>query len=196
MDGDMDGVIEKKSRVMPWADSAAARYLTRQIDTMRTTGVSQRDIANAMGYKQPNIMSMFKKGETKIPIDKIAIMAKVLKCDPAAFGRMVIMQHWPTLAAQFEQIFNGGLVSANERKLLENWRAATNNTDPVVNDTVFGAGPVSKNEEKVLAIWRDVSMAQDPDPEPVINGEQNQDVRKALSAVLLDDLVDTEVVDE
>lgn len=191
----MESAANKKpDKIMPWGDSAAANYLARQIDALRTTsGISQREIANAMGYKQPNIMSMFKSGETKIPIDKIAIMAKVLKVDPANFGRMVIMQHWPTLAAQFEQIFGGGMVSKNERKLLENWRKATNNIDPTVNDTVFDAAPVSKNEQKLLAIWRDVSMGQDPDPEPVVNDKANQDVRKALSEVLLDELVDTEV---
>lgn len=120
---------------LPWAHTAAAVYVSRQIDALTESGnLTQRQIAHTAGYDKPNILSMIKRGETKVPIDKIPDMAKALRVDPAHLARLVLDQHWPALTFSFEEIFGGGMITVNERKLLTLWRQETGNNDPVIND--------------------------------------------------------------
>jgi len=48
---------------------AVAEYLNQQI---ALSGVPQTEIAEKLGYDKPNIITMFKQGKTKIPMNKIA----------------------------------------------------------------------------------------------------------------------------
>lgn len=53
---------------MPYSETSMARYLTKQIDAL--SGIkNQREIAAEIGYDKPNMISMFKRGETKVPLD-------------------------------------------------------------------------------------------------------------------------------
>ena len=114
---------------MPFADSAIARYLDKQIDALK--GVkTQREIATEIGYEKPNMVSMFKRGEAKVPLDKIPLLAKALHADPAHLFRLALEQYWPDLGATIGAIF-GRMASENEEEIiLKKWRAATSNTDP------------------------------------------------------------------
>lgn len=160
----MENIMKKAAEVvktgrgeMPYANTEAARYLAKQVDALMGTEVNgrpmtQRDIAAVAGYDKPNIFSMFKSGETKIPIDRIPSIAKALRVDPAHLARLVIAQHWPTVAANFETIFGSGMISATEREMLERWRKTTDNEDPVL----------SANEMKLLRLWRKCTKNKDP----------------------------------
>jgi transcriptional regulator with XRE-family HTH domain len=114
---------------MPFADSAIARYLDKQIEALR--GVkTQREIANEIGYEKPNMISMFKRGEARVPLDKIPLLAKALHVDPAHLFRLGLEQYWPNMGDTIAGIF-GRLATENEEAiLLSKWRAATDNMDP------------------------------------------------------------------
>ena len=126
---------EITKRPMPFAKTEARQVFDKALAALVGTEmgpnvhISVRDVAAAAGYERPNIFSMFRSGETKIPIDRAFAMARALKIDEAHFMRLVMKQHWPEVAAQFDTLF-GGPLSANERKLLELWRNATSNEDP------------------------------------------------------------------
>ncbi len=115
---------------MPFADSAIARYLEKQIEALR--GVkTQREIANEIGYDKPNMISMFKRGEAKVPLEKIPLLAKALHVEPTHLFRLALEQYWPGLAGTIASIFDGRLATENEEAiLLSKWRAATDNMDP------------------------------------------------------------------
>ncbi|MGZ9053126.1 MAG: helix-turn-helix domain-containing protein [Rhodoplanes sp.] len=53
---------------------------------------SQREIAAELGYERPNIISMMKRGETKLPLDKVPALAKALHVDPAHLFRLALEQ--------------------------------------------------------------------------------------------------------
>ena len=73
---------------------------------------------------------MFKRGETKVPLDKIPALAKALHVDPAHLFRLALEQYWPDLSETINTIF-GPTVTANEQEILiKPWRIATNNLDP------------------------------------------------------------------
>ena len=115
---------------MPFADSAIARYLDKQIDSLK--GVkTQREIAAEIGYDKPNLISMFKRGETKIPLDKIPLLAKAVGADPAHLFRLGLEQYWLDLKPTIDEIFERQMASKNETEVfLHKWRAATGNGDP------------------------------------------------------------------
>jgi hypothetical protein len=114
---------------MPFANSTIAKFIDHQIDTLR--GVkTQREIATEIGYDKPNMISMFKRGEVKVPLDKIPALAKALHTDPGHLFRLGLEQYWPQLGSTIEEIF-GRVVTANEEEILiEPWREATGNLDP------------------------------------------------------------------
>ena len=65
----------QKKPGMPFADSAIAKYIDKKIDELK--GVkTQREIAAEVGYEMPNIISMFKRGESKVPLQKIPLLSQ------------------------------------------------------------------------------------------------------------------------
>ena len=62
---------------------SVAEYLTQQI---AVSGVSQKNLADQLGYDKPNIITMFKQGKTKVPLNKIAPIAKILGIDRVNFS--------------------------------------------------------------------------------------------------------------
>lgn len=117
----------------PHEDSAIAVYLSKQIEAL--SGVkSQREIAYEVGYEKPNIISMLKRGETKVPLDKVPALAKALHVDPTHLFRLALEQHSPQVAKIFQQII-GNTVTDNEFEIVEKIRAYTKNADPKASAT-------------------------------------------------------------
>lgn len=69
-----------------------ADYLSQQL---AVCGKSQREIATEVGYSNPNIITMFKSGATKIPLTKVGAFAKALGVDPAFMLRLVMNEYMP-----------------------------------------------------------------------------------------------------
>jgi hypothetical protein len=117
---------------MPFAGSPIAAYLTRQIEAL-SGRKTRREIALEIGYDKPNMISMFKRGETKVPLEKIPLLAKALGVDPIHLFRLGLDQYWPdlqeTIAGMFDQ---GGLITDNEFSLIKEVRNITN-TDPALS---------------------------------------------------------------
>lgn len=111
----------------PYADSAIARFLDKHIDSLRGI-VTQADIAKALDYQRPNVISMFKTGNTRVPLDKIPALAEVLTVDPALLMRLGLEQYWPGRRDALAKIFSQ-LVSQNELKLVETARAVIGDED-------------------------------------------------------------------
>ena len=69
---------------MPFADSAIAKYIDKKIDELK--GVkTQREIAAEIGYEMPNIISMFKRGESRVPLDKIPLLVEGFGRRPGSY---------------------------------------------------------------------------------------------------------------
>lgn len=97
--------VAPRNRSLSWLDSRSngiqemvktavtvAKYLEQQI---AVCGKSQREISTEIGYANPNIMTMFKTGATKIPLTKVGPLAKALSVDPAFMLRLVINEYMP-----------------------------------------------------------------------------------------------------
>lgn len=114
---------------MPYAEMPIALYISKQIDVQASMGKTQREIAQEIGYEKPNMISMFKRGEAKVPLDKIPALAKALNVDPAFLFKMAIQQYWPDIGEAIAEIF-GTVLTRNETKIIEIIRHAAKGTDP------------------------------------------------------------------
>jgi len=117
---------------MPFAGSPIAVYLTHQIAAL-SGEKSQREIASEIGYDKPNMISMFKRGEAKVPLEKIPLLAKALRVDPIHLFRLGLEQYWPDLGQMIDEMFHqAGLITRNEFSLVKEVRKITN-TDPAIS---------------------------------------------------------------
>ena len=89
----------------------------------------ERRIAVEIGYEKPNMISMFKRGETKVPLDKIPALAKALNVDAAFMFKLAVQQYWPDMGKAIAEIF-GTVLTKNETKMIELIRRLTKGSDP------------------------------------------------------------------
>ena len=130
---------------MPYAEMPLAEYLDKQIAVQQSLGKSQRQIATETGYDKPNMISMFKRGEAKVPLDRVPALAKSLNVDPALVFRLAMMQYWPNLQPVIAEIF-GTVLTDNERRMIEVARAATKGEVPEITRA---------REVKIRDVFRD-----------------------------------------
>lgn len=108
--------------------SKFAGYIAKQIDIL---GKKQREIAAALGYPKPNIITMFKQGLTKVPIEKVPALAKVLGLDPAHLLTLAVREYLPDTLTTIQETFGrGATVSAREYEIAEYIREITKDADP------------------------------------------------------------------
>ena len=114
---------------LPFANTRMAKYLDRRILELKPRK-TQRQIAAEAGFRSVNMLSMLKRGANRVPLDRVASLAKALECDPAWFYRMAVEQSdQDTLSLEIERIF-GTPVTRNEAEWLKAIREASGDIDP------------------------------------------------------------------
>lgn len=129
-----------KAAAKPLAD-----FIAKQLDIQASLGKSQKDIATEIGYERPNMISMFKTGDVKVPIDKVPALARALNVDPAFMMRLAMQQYWKDEAEAIAAVF-GTVLSKNETKIIEAIRSVTKDTDPALTPAL---------ERKLKAVFKE-----------------------------------------
>jgi transcriptional regulator with XRE-family HTH domain len=139
----------KKRAGRPYADTRLAAFLEKRILELKPKK-SQLQIATEAGFVQPNMLSMFKNGSNKLPLDRVTGLAKALDCDPALLFKLALEQlDGDTTASAIQQIF-GTVVSRNEVAWLEEIRKASGNSDPTLT---------AKRRLAIRGIFREMNSA-------------------------------------
>ena len=113
----------------PHANTRLARFIERRILELSGTK-SQKEIAHEAGFKNANMLSMIKSGDSKLAIDRVPDLAKALDCDPKALCLMALEQAGlETTLKAIEDIFNT-IVTENETAWLKEIRDASGGSDP------------------------------------------------------------------
>lgn len=112
-------------------------------DRLAESDKTQRQIAEECGFETPNIITMFKKGTTKVPLNRIGSLAKAIGSDPAHLLRLVMNEYIPDTWVEIENIMQSTVLTANELELVRAYRRATGDSDAV---------PVVINRDAVIAI--------------------------------------------
>src|SRR5665647_999557 len=104
-----------------------AEFLTSKIEE---SGKTQKDIATEMGYDNPNVITMFKQGLTKIPLTAVGSLARALDIDPAYLLRLVMTEYLPDTYRAVEDCLGTMILTSHERELIEVYRLCTKDSDP------------------------------------------------------------------
>ncbi|NNU82176.1 helix-turn-helix transcriptional regulator [Halovulum dunhuangense] len=72
--------------------SRTAEFLER---ALAFSGLSQREVAARAGFDKPNMISMMKTGETRVPIERIPALARACGVDPVPFLRTALREYQP-----------------------------------------------------------------------------------------------------
>jgi transcriptional regulator with XRE-family HTH domain len=72
--------------------SPTAMMLTKAIED---SDLTQREIADRVGFKNANIISMLKTGETRVPLERIPALATTLGLDERHFLLVAIEEYHP-----------------------------------------------------------------------------------------------------
>ena len=100
-------------------------------DKINKSKVSQADMAKSLGFQQPNIISMFKSGKTRVPFRAIPDLAKLLEVDPKFMLRMAMAEYQPETLKAVEETFTGA-VTKNELDIISEIRRLTNDSNPMI----------------------------------------------------------------
>lgn len=105
-----------------------AQFLTRAI---KASGKTQSEICADIGYLKPNIITMFKQGKTKVPLDKVGLLAMSLELDARGFFRMVLGEYMPETLRAIEPYMTIEGMTPQETLLLETYRAACGDNEQI-----------------------------------------------------------------
>lgn len=97
---------------------------------MSALGLTQQNVAEAVGFNNRNMLTIIKKGLGKLPIERVPAMAKCLKVDERHLMRLALLQSYSPEIVNMILGVTDYMVSANERAIIETIRSATNNSDP------------------------------------------------------------------
>jgi hypothetical protein len=117
------------------ATTELSRWLQQYIDSP-ACDKSQREIATDLGYPRANIISMFKSGEAKVPLDKLPALAKSLGVDFAHILRLGLAQYMQDSNADLARAFRR-VVTENEMEIIQHVRSISKGSDPAPSDEVI-----------------------------------------------------------
>ena len=115
----------------PYQDSRLAKFVEARVLELKHKK-SQAEIAEAAGFINPNMVTMIKKGASKLPIDRVPALAEALECDPALLLRFALEQSAGKTAATAIYEVIGQPITKNEMTWIMEIRDASGNTDPRV----------------------------------------------------------------
>lgn len=103
-----------------------AEFLADRIAAIDKT---QRQIAEECGFDNPNVISMFKQGQAKLPINRISSLAKALDVDSAYLLRLAMLEYLPDTWEHIENIMKSTVLTVHELELVRSFREVTGEND-------------------------------------------------------------------
>lgn len=89
-----------------------------------TSSMTQREIADAVGFKNQNMITMIKQGDAKLPLDRVPAMAGALGVDPLMLFNLALEQFYTADAIKDLQGILPPALSAPEKELIDLVREA------------------------------------------------------------------------
>lgn len=127
--------------------STTAMILTKAIEA---SDLTQREIADRVGFKNANIISMLKNGETRVPLERIPALAATLGIDEREFLMVAIEEYHPGVHEVLVEVLGVPLSDA-ELGIITVFRMAG------MRGEIEVAGPFRAAIEAILAL---AAMAQ------------------------------------
>ena len=113
----------------PYENTRLAKFLETRVLELKHKK-SQAEIAEEAGFVNLNMVTMIKKGSTKLPIDRVPALAKALESDSALLLRLALEQSEGSTAAAAIYEIIGQPITKNEMSWIIEIRQASGDTDP------------------------------------------------------------------
>jgi transcriptional regulator with XRE-family HTH domain len=98
---------------------SVAEYLSILVDSSDKT---QRQIAQELGYENANIITMFKQGLTRVPLNMVGSIANVLEIDAGDFLAMVMNEYMPETFKALRPTLLGLTLTREEYEMVNMFR--------------------------------------------------------------------------
>lgn len=105
----------------PKAEPKVSAFISLLIEK---SGKTRREIANEAGLGKPNMISMLKNGETKLPLAKLGSFAKAVHTDPAELLKMCLTEYYPDVWSAIQDHLESAFTT-DELHLVRALRAKT-----------------------------------------------------------------------
>lgn len=106
--------------------NTVAEFIASRLKVIDKT---HRQIATEIGFARPNVISMFASGTLKLPVKRVAALAKALETDPAHLLRLTLSEYAPEILDAVESVLQRSMLSANELALIDGFREVTGGQD-------------------------------------------------------------------
>ena len=93
---------------------------------------SQKEIADAVGFKNQNMITMLKLGHVKLALDRVPAMARALNTDPVDMFKLALTQFYDDASVRLLTDLLEAGISPEERKILRIIREASGEETPTV----------------------------------------------------------------
>lgn len=117
-----------------------ADYIAGAIDI---SGKTQKQIAQEAGYSKPNVLSMMRSGVTKVPIDRIPVIARACGVDEQHLLRLALNEYMPETWEIIKTSLNTELLSKDELRLVKEFRKIKDELPPrAISDDKVDLGEI------------------------------------------------------
>jgi hypothetical protein len=99
---------------------------------------TQREIAEECGWI-PNVVTMVKSGQMKLPLDKVGPLAKAIGINPGILFWMVLKEYAPETLEAIETDVTGLVVHPHELAVLAAYRKLAGGTD-IAKEAIVSVG--------------------------------------------------------
>jgi hypothetical protein len=96
---------------------------------MRDLDLTNSDLQRVMGYDRPNVVAMMRSGSMRLPVSKVAEVAKTLQVDPVFLLGKVLAENDAALWDVIASIMGDRLITANEMALITQVREVLDGHD-------------------------------------------------------------------
>lgn len=113
-------------------DVKPSRFTKYILKLLMESPKSQKEIAQAVGFKNPNMITMLKQGDVKLALDRVPLMAKALGVDQVDMFKLALTQFYDdTSVKMMVGLLEAGLSTA-ERDILRVIREAAGDAPPAL----------------------------------------------------------------
>ena len=95
--------------------TTVAGYITQQLSISPKTQV---EITEELGLDKPNIVTMFKQGRTKVPINRVPALANALGVDPVYLLSLTMNEYMPDAWQVIQKLLKNALITDNELAII------------------------------------------------------------------------------
>lgn len=99
--------------------TSVADYIKRQIGLCNK---SQIKISREVGFPKPNIITMIKLGDTKLPLEKIGRFAEAIEVDPIHLFMLCMSEYYPDTWSAIQRLIGQPLMTLNELEIISTIR--------------------------------------------------------------------------